>query len=55
MHRHSVFFALTQVASIYFIPYKTADISGSYLFRLAVSHRARRLNARKLLGLALAP
>ena len=43
MRRHSVFFGLTQVASIYSIPYKTADISGNYLFRLALSHRAGRL------------
>jgi len=44
MCRHSVFFGFKrEVASIYSIPYKTADISGNYLFRLALSHRAGRL------------
>lgn len=44
MCRHSVYFGLTRVVtSIYSIPYKPADISGNYLFRLALSHRAGRL------------
>lgn len=44
MCRHSVFFGgKREVASIYSRPYKTADISGNYLFQLALSHRAGRL------------